>query len=251
MRQGSTSDSEKSRGKITVALQLFKLEKLKVKAYEKKTRQWPFKTFTAMFNPSSFQQSYEIVWDKKQGFDSSGKEARYSRSKPERLDLTLLLDGTGVDRMGVTSLTGARAVKDRVKDFLDTAFRYNGTIHEPNFLVVEWGSLIFACRLESADITYTSFNRDGTPLRAELRVAFIADKEAVRLAKEENRQSSDLTHSRMVRVGDTLPLLTSEIYGSAAYYLDVARFNGIDDFRRLTTGQHLVFPPLESLLNLN
>jgi hypothetical protein len=232
-----------------VALQRFKLEKLKVKAYEKKTRQVPFKTFIAMFNPSSFKHSYQIVWGKKQGHDSSGKEVKYSISKPERLDLALLLDGTGVDQMGPSNLSGSRSVKDRVKDFLDTACRYNGKIHEPNFLVVEWGSLIFACRLESADITYTSFNRDGTPLRAELQVAFISDKEATRLAKEENKQSADLTHSRMIREGDTLPLLTNEIYGSAAYYLDVARFNGIDDFRKLASGQHLVFPPLESLLN--
>ncbi len=232
-----------------MALQLFKLEKLKVKAYEKSARQVPFKTFTAMFNPSSFQQSYAIVWGKKQGHDSSGKEVNYARSKPERLDITLLLDGTGVDQLGLTK--GSRSIKDRVKDFLDTAFRYNGKIHEPNFLAVEWGSLIFSCRLESADISYTSFNRDGTPLRAEIKAAFISDKEATRLAKEENKQSPDLTHGRMVREGDTLPQLAREIYGSAAYYLDVARFNGINDFRNLTAGEHLIFPPLEGLLNQN
>jgi Contractile injection system tube protein len=238
-----------------MGLSLFKLEKLKIKAYETKGRGgFPVKTFEAMFNPSSFKQSYQIIWGNKdrQGYNSSGLEAEYTRSKPERLDIDLLLDGTGVDQMGIVSLVGgAKSVSDRVKDFLDATFRYNGNIHEPNFLVVEWGSLIFSCRLESVDITYNSFDRDGTPLRAELKATFISDKEAKRLAKEENKKSPDLTHSRIVRAGDTLPLLTNAVYGSSAYCLDVARFNQLDNFRSLTPGQQILFPPLESLTERN
>lgn len=239
-----------------MGLNLFKLEKLKVKAYEKKSRSgFPVKSFEAMFNPGSYKQGYQIIWGNKerQGFNSSGLEVEYTRSKPERLDIDLILDGTGVDQMGVGSLPvfTNKTVAGRVKEFLDTTFRYNGNIHEPNFLVVEWGSLIFSCRLESVDITYTNFNRDGTPLRAELKVGFISDKEAKRLAKEENKKSPDLTHSRVVREGDTLPLLTNAVYGSSAYYLDVARFNQLDNFRSLTPGQQILFPPLASLISGN
>jgi nucleoid-associated protein YgaU len=109
---------------------------------------------------------------------------------------------------------------------------------------VQWGKLVFPCRLLSVTIKYTSFDRDGTPLRAELAVQFIFDEEAERRTKGADQQSPDLTHSRVVRSGDTLPLLTKQIYGSSAAYLDVARFNGLDDFRRLTPGQELLFPPL-------
>ncbi len=235
-----------------MGLNLFKLEKLKIKAYGKKERSgFPTKTFEAMFNPSSFKQSYEIIWGnkKQQPLNSSGLELDYTGSKPRRLDIDLLLDGTGVDQIGVAALLGSKTVSDRVKDFLDTTFRYNGKIHEPNFLVVEWGSLNFPGRLESVDITYSSFNRDGTPLRAELKVGFISDNEDKRRAKEENKQSPDLTHSRIVREGDTLPLLTSAVYGSSAYYLEVARFNELDNFRSLTAGQQILFPPLESLIS--
>ena len=235
-----------------MGLNLFKLEKLKIKAYEKKSRSGlPAKTFEAMFNPSSLKQSYKIIWGNKdrQGYNSSGLQVEYTRSKPENLDIDLLLDGTGVDQMGAAALKGSKTVNDRVKEFLDATFRYNGNIHEPNYLVVAWGSLIFSCRLESVDITYTSFDRDGTPLRAELKASFISDKEAKRLAKEENKKSPDLTHSRVAVAGDTLPLLTNAVYGSSAYYLDVARFNGLDDFRSLTAGQQILFPPLESLIS--
>jgi hypothetical protein len=235
-----------------MGLNLFKLEKLKIKAYEKKERNgFPTKMFEAMFNPGSLKQSYEIIWGNKrqQPLNSSGLELDYTGTKPRRLDIDLLLDGTGADQIGVAAVLGSKTVSDRVKDFLDTTFRYNGKIHEPNFLVVEWGSLNFPGRLESADITYSSFNRDGTPLRAELKVGFISDNEDKRRAKEENKQCPDLTHSRIVREGDTLPLLTSAVYGSSAYYLDVARFNELDNFRNLTAGQQILFPPLESLIS--
>ena len=53
-----------------------------------------------------------------------------------------------------------------------------------------------------------------------------------------------LAKGRIVRSGDTLPLLTKQVYGSADRYLEVARVNGLDDFRRLTPGQELRFPPL-------
>ena len=235
-----------------MGLNLFKLEKLKIKAYETKSRGGlPIKTFEAMFNPSSLKQSYKIIWGNKdrQGYNSSGLQVEYTRSKPERLDIDFLLDGTGVDQMGVATLLGPKTVSDRIKEFLDATFRYNGNIHEPNYLVVEWGSLIFSCRLESVDITHTNFSRDGTPLRAELNASFISDKEAKRLAKEENKKSPDLSHSRIVREGDSLPLLTNAVYGSSAYYLDVARFNELDNFRSLTAGDQILFPPLETLIN--
>jgi hypothetical protein len=135
-------------------------------------------------------------------------------------------------------------VTDRVKAFLKLAFQYNGSIHEPNYLLLEYGAIRFPCRLSSVDIKYTLFDRDGTPLRAELTVKLVADKDTKKRAKEEGKTSPDLTHARVVRHGDTLPLLTHEIYGSSAYYLDVARYNQLDDFRRLTPGQQLLFPPL-------
>ena len=229
-----------------MALKLFKLEKLKIRAFKDVARQKPFGApFEAMFNPASFSQSYASVWGARQGVGSSGPQLSYARSKPRELSLDLVIDGTGVDEMGLF-VPARKTVKDRVKAFLDVTFRYNGIIHEPNYLLVQWGSLIFTCRLSKVDVKYTAFERDGTPLRAELKVTLISDKEAKARAKEENKTSPDLTHSRTVRSGDTLPLLTREIYGSSAAYLDVARYNRLDDFRSLIPGQQIFFPPLAS-----
>ncbi len=233
-------------------LDSMKLQKLTIKAYKKRTRSATdlIGSFEAMFNPASFSQKYEIEYGKNQGYNSTNKEVNYARSKPRDLNLKLILDGTGVTEMGVAKIGGVKTVSERVKAFIDLTFRMNGDIHEPNFLVVEWGGkedggLIFSCRLARVNVTYTSFNRDGSPLRAELDVNLISDKDAKKRMAEDGKNSPDLTHHRLVKSGDTLPLLTKEVYGTSQYYLRVAQFNKLDNFRNLTPGQELYFPPLE------
>lgn len=218
----------------------FKLEKLKIKAY-KSVHRLPgdlvSPPFEAMFNPESLSQGYDIKY---------GKNGRNPVIQPENLTLNLVLDGTGVNAMGIRRLDNHKKVSERVEELLQLTFRMNGDIHEPNYLVMEWGDVIFSCRLRHVEVKYTSFNRDGTALRAELTVALVSDMSDEKRMAEENTSSPDLTHSRIVRSGDTLPLLTKQVYGSSAYYLRVAQINDLDDFRHLTPGQEIYFPPLDT-----
>ena len=230
-----------------MAFDLFKLEKLKISAFEDVERGGqPVLEFEAMFNPTSFSQTYAIDWGKQQGINSTGSELTYTRSLPGELSLDLVLDGTGVDQMGILA-PAAKTVSERVKELLDVTFHYNGAIHQANYLLVSWGKLSFTCRLASLTVNYTRFDRDGTPLRAELKVMLVSDESAKKRAKQKQAASPDLTHARVVKGGDTLPLLTKEIYGSSARYLDVARYNDLDDFRNLPPGREILFPPLAAL----
>ena len=228
-------------------LDFFKLEKLKVEVYDSPERASkggkPLDTFSAMFNPEAFTQKYAICFSKKQGLNSTGTELKYVRTLPEDLQIKLLFDGNGVDEMGVFRLT-TKSVEERVREFLKLTMHMYGAIHEPCYLRVAWGDLDFPCRLKSVSVSYNQFDRHGKALRATLDCVFSADKEEqVRLA-EENKQSPDLTHKRVVKSGDTLPLLTREVYGSAKHYLVVAKANNLSHFRNLSPGQVLYFPPL-------
>ena len=230
-----------------MSLDIFKLEKLKILAYDNRERSgMPIGTFEAMFNPESFSQKFEIQYGRGQGMNSSDQEAVYSYNRPSDLTLNLILDGTGVHEMGILQLGTQKTVAERFEEFLQLTFRMNGDIHEPNFLVVEWGELNFSCRLGTVNVSYTSFDRDGKPLRAELEVTLLSDTEVTKRLNQENQMSADLTPGRLVRNGDTLPLMTKAVYGSSAHYLEVARFNDLDDFRNLTPGLEIFFPPLES-----
>jgi len=63
---------------------------------------------------------------------------------------------------------------------------------------------------------------------------------------EERKSSPDLTHVHEVKAGEHLSLLAHQYYGEASRYLQVARFNNLKNYRRLTIGQKLAFPPIKT-----
>lgn len=234
-----------------MSLLSFKLEKLKINVYSKRLRTGlPQNTFEVMFNPESFSMQHENVFENLQGINTSGRSARYSHSRSDKLSLTLLIDGSGVsDYVLMTQLGfGHDSVAEQVKNLLDLCFYMDGDIHEPRFLKIQWGNgplSDFDCRLESVNIKYTAFERNGEPLRAELDVVFVEDIEPSKRLKKEGKNSPDLTHSRIVKAGDRLPQMCENIYGDAKWYIEVAKINNLDHFRQLKPGQTLIFPPLE------
>ncbi len=230
-------------------LSRFKLQKLKIGVYSTRTRSGLATTsFEVMFNPTSLSMSHENVFEKCQGFNSSGNEARYAHSRSEELSLDLIIDGTGVDQMGLMKLLKPTpSVTKQVDSFLESCFYMDGDLHEPKFLRISWGDGVlqsFDCRLKKVDIKYTAFERSGAPMRAELQAVFVEDIEQKKRQKLEGKSSPDLSHSRIVRNGDSLPQMCIEIYGSAEHYLRVARANGLNNFRVLEPGQEIIFPPI-------
>ncbi len=230
-------------------LNLFKLEKLRIEAFKNPERSQPASPprMELMFNPSSYRRSHSVAYTaaKTQGINSQGAPSHYAYTRPGELSLKLVFDGTGVNQIGVASLLNPPSVKADIKSFETLCLRMNGSIHQPNFLKVRWGSaLMFRGRLHKLDIAYTLFDESGDPLRAELDVVFVEDMAVTAAQLAADKSSPDLTHVRIARAGDTLPLLCLAIYGSSRHYLLVARHNGLDDFRQLKMGQRLLFPPL-------
>jgi nucleoid-associated protein YgaU len=217
------------------------LEKLTISAYLDSKRTRSKGVFEVMFNATSFAIKHQNAFQKLQGINTSGRQARYSHALPREFTLSLILDGTGV----IDEVGAQQSVADQIKAFLNLCFYMDGKIHEPRYLKIQCTALNdFDCRLQSVDTKYTLFDNHGSPLRAELATVFIEDLDPDKRVRKEGKSSPDLTHSRIVKKGDTLPLLTREIYGSAVHYLWVAQQNKLDDFRNLTPGQELHFPPL-------
>jgi hypothetical protein len=216
------------------------LERLVIKAYEQADYSGnAVDQFEAYVNPSEITLGYEIEYDSAQGSGTTNSRMSFKKVKPGDLSLTLFLDGTGANGRPCD-------VQDKVAKF-QTVTGYNGNIHRPNYLKIGWGTLtIKRCVLKTASIAYKLFKPDGVPLRAVITASFSDnsdDQTRVAMAQD---QSPDLTHIRLVKAGDTLPSLCTEIYGDPGLYLRVARANGLDDFRNLVPGTRLRFPPLES-----
>jgi hypothetical protein len=233
---------------------LFKLEKLTIEAFSDRARSASksIGKFEAMFNPTTVNQRYGNRFSTTRGAQGVHQVARFASVHPASLDLQLLFDGTGVDQIGILTLFGNNpTVGDRIDNFLQLCYQPNGETHEPNFLIVRWGKFShhlmgdgFRGRLTSVAINYTSFDRDGDPMRAQLDIAITADDDPNRQASANGFASPDLSHNLLVREGDTLPLMTNSIYGSSQHVLKVARANDLDHFRTLEAGRDLLFPPI-------
>lgn len=215
------------------------LEKLLIKAYEQPDYSGrPVSEFEAYVNPNEITLSYEMEYDSAQGSGTTNSRMEFKKVKPGDTSLTFFIDGTGANGRPVD-------VQQKVEQF-QTVTGYNGNIHRPNYLKVAWGTLqVKRCILKSASIAYKLFKPDGIPLRVVITANFTDnadDRSRVALAQD---QSPDLTHVRLVKAGESLPLLCDQIYGDPGRYLDVARANRIDHFRKLTPGTRIFFPPLE------
>lgn len=194
--------------------------------------------FEVMFNPSSYTINNKINFDTQQAEGSDGSDPKFKNIAPEAFSIEFMLDGTGVSKINEPVLT-------QVAKFKKVTLSVNGSSHRPNYLIVQWGTFIRDCVMESANITYTLFSSEGIPLRAKIVASFIDRKESKLNSMASMLSSPDLTHIVEVQKDKWLPLITYKVYRDQKYYLQVARVNKLKNFRKkLEPGTKLFFPPL-------
>lgn len=223
------------------------LKKLKVTGYkdDRFSKKVGDGEFTTLLNPEKYTFKYKVEYTEAQGQGTSATQPKFVRTPPEEIELEFLFDRTGVIQ-GQTNESGDGIIEDLEK-FKKIVFDYSGDEHKPNYVMIGWGTLLFKGTLLEMSIEFKLFGADGTPLRAVAKTKFKGSvEEDLRVARE-NNNSPDLTHIRIVNEGDTLPLMTYRIYGNSKYYLEVAKVNNLTNFRKLSVGQKIKFPPIEKV----
>ncbi len=216
------------------------IQKLEIKSYKDKQFTELEDTFAVQYNPSEYNLSYEVEWESEQANGETNSEQIFKGIKPSDLSLSFTLDGTGASGEKID-------VPETLERFLDIANNYKGDKHQPRYLQVLWGTLDYKGVLKTVGINHTLFQPDGKPLRVKLDVSLASCKDAETQVAEDQPESPDMTHYRTVKDGDTLPMLSYEIYGDIKYYLDLAKVNKLSNYRKLKTGTKLVFPPLKEV----
>ncbi len=214
-------------------------------------------SYVVQINPSSYTFNSVLNYSKRQGQGDSASDAVFSSSRPTTMNFNFVWDATGVvpppSALGGIPVLGAIAsaldqeeyrVMDQIKAFSRIVYDYSGEIHAPRKVLLVWGTLKFACVLESVSYEFKLFKPDGTPLRAQASCVFREFKTDCQAALEQTNQSPDMNHQREVHAGDTLPLMSHQVYGDPKHYLAVARHNKIVNFRRLRPGTRLSLPRL-------
>lgn len=216
--------------------------KVTIQAFKDKKLQEKSADFVLPINPEKYGQKFSVKYDVKPAQGAQGVEAKFQSSAPEELKLDFLFDATNTV-YGYAQPD--KSVPEQIAEFKSVVYDLQGEIHQPRYLKVIWTDFTFDCILTELELTYTLFNSDGTPLRAQVSCTFLNYKETERRVIEEGKSSPDLTHVRTAKASDTLPLMVHNIYGDPSWYLEVARYNKMTNFRRLSAGQDVVFPPVD------
>jgi len=234
------------------------LQKLTIGTYENSDydKRIENHAFTAFVNPAGYSVTYKTELVPGQALGKAKADLKYVASPPTDLQLEFLFDGTGVTESYtgnklINKIKGKAFKKTSVKDQVDAFYRATGQvaglIHKPYNIIINWGDFEFKGVLAEFTVEYKLFDNKGQPLRAIGKAKFSESISPKLEAAEHKKSSPDLTHKRTVQAGDTLPLMTESIYGDSKYYLEVAKVNGLVNFRQLKPGSELYFPPLEKV----
>lgn len=199
------------------------------------------KGIDVLINPKEITHNFIINYNEQAAPGDSKPSPKFDKAGKETLDFKITIDGTGV----VTPPNSKKPVNVTEEvGKIRQKFGYDGKIHQPKYVAVLWGSLLFRGVLTKLNIQYVLFKPSGVPIRATVDFGingFTSVEESLKLA---GKTSPDLTHIVEVKSGDTLPLLCYRIYKESAYYTQIAKINKLVNFRKLKPGTKLVFPPL-------
>ena len=229
------------------------IEKMRIQAYSDATCTTPVgEAFTFQINPSSYNYKYQLEQVEESAPGTSGSPLKYYRQLPNEWDFDVLIDGTGVIKNASAldiSLIGSTSplnVEEEVAKLKSIVLDYNGEVHRNQYLKISWGERqVFKGTLSSLDLNYKLFKPDGSPLRvvAKLKLKEWVDPE--QRIREEEASSPDITHQRTFSDSDRFDLMVHRIYDTPEYYLDVARANSLNSFRRIKVGEQINLPPLK------
>ena len=194
-------------------------------------------TYTLQINPDTYTHSHSTSYGKVETSETAGQTTELKVMAPQTITFSFYLDVTG-------PIPGVQNLAYEIKRFKSIVYAYNGDVHSPNYIKLVWAGPPFLCRLTSLNIEYLLFKPNGMPLRAKLDVSFEEFLSPAAIAAQAKKNSPDMTHVRTVKASDTLPLMCFRIYGDSNYYIQVARFNDLANFRNLAVGSTLQFPPV-------
>lgn len=225
---------------------------LSLTAYEKFANGQPSSplsggTYALQLNPENLAISYDPLPDDDDepasaaGMPVSDKNAAYNK---QTVKVEFSIDNSGAIPTKPEKITGTGgSIKASIDQFLKVAVKPTKATHRPPFVKLQWGKFILVGKVFGLSISYTYFDVDGEPIRADIGFSLVEEVDETVISRE--FQSPDITRIVTVKDGDTLIGLCESYYDDPKYYLQVAIYNNLPTFRGLKIGSQIEFPPLE------
>ena len=192
-------------------------------------------TVNCQFNPSSFSFQKQNTWKDPQGKGiADAPKLKFVSGGSAAITLDLTLDTTD---------TGNSVVAETDKLMKLMKVDAGANPKAPPTCHLLWGSYkSFEAVVEAIDLKYTYFASNGTPLRAQVKLAL---KQAHDDEKAFQNPTSHTPRPHRVHIalpGETLDRIAWRYYGSSARWRRLAEANGIIDPLALAAGQALIIP---------
>jgi nucleoid-associated protein YgaU len=129
----------------------------------------------------------------------------------------------------------------KIEELLDQ----NEKLHAPPIVEFAWADQVFRGVLQSLEVNYTLFHRDGKPLRAKLSLTLKEYRPVDVRLKQSKLTSPDVEKRYVVRAGETLSSISGAIFRDPRRWRELAVANGITDPRSVEAGTVLTVPRLE------
>lgn len=204
-------------------------------------------TYTLQLNPENLAISYDQLPAKSDepasaaGMPVSEKNAAYNK---QTVKVEFTIDNSGAIPTYPEKITASGgSIKASIDHFLKVTVKPTNATHRPPFVQLQWGQFILVGKVFGLSISYTYFDVNGEPIRADIGFSLVEEVDGTVISRE--FQSPDITRIITVKDGDTLIGLCESSYDDPKYYLQIATYNNLPSFRGLKLGSQIEFPPLE------
>jgi nucleoid-associated protein YgaU len=207
-------------------------------------------TITALFNPTELSITKANTWTVDAIKGTSFPKPKFGGGKPREMSINLLLDQS--------IAKGPMSVKDMAEALLKMMDVPSGTgggnaKAVPPHVTFQWGGVpSFKAACTSLTITFQLFEADGTPIRADVKLALTQVEPASSASSNSpSRPTNPTTRSdgglgvHIVRDGDSLHSIAHRSYGDPGRWRLIAQANGIDNPLHLRRGTALDLPRID------
>jgi hypothetical protein len=161
------------------------ISKLIIKAYGDEGFSSEKGEFSASLNPANLKITSSLDYAVSQAMGANSLALRYNVSPPRVLSFKLLFDNTGIFP------DSSAAVKDQLDSLQSIIYNFQDDVKEPYYIRVIWGTIDFKGKLVGLETSYTLFQADGSPSRAEADIVILEQVSPAGAAKSQQAQSSN------------------------------------------------------------
>lgn len=206
-----------------------------------------------MFNPDTYTVSYSNTYTSSSNSGvPTAKKQKGSKTPEVRVPPQVKFSSYGRPSLTLPDLlfdTYETPSKDltetieKLEKFMSPSDgKYDNPATEPPEVKFEWSKFSFQAFITSLKITYTMFDKDGTPVRAKVNMTFMESTDYKNKKQNPTSGGGPIEEIREVTAGDRLDLIAADIYGDSTKWRLIADRNGITDPRTLRPGQKLTIP---------